>query len=54
MKTVVLKFDSLSVTQEKLDDIFNFVFNKIAEYEALDNSKLLSDTYNNLGEHNNE
>lgn len=49
-----IRYEALPATQEQLDDIFNFVFNKIAEYEAIDNSKQLSNTYNSLGDKPNE
>lgn len=53
-KLIEIHYEPLPVTQEQLDDIFNFVFNKIAEYETIDNSKQLSNTYNSLGDKTNE
>ena len=49
-KTMKIKYEAIPTTEEQITDIFRFVFDKIAEYEALDNSNSLSNTYNRLGD----
>ncbi len=54
VKLVDVRFETIPVTQEKLDEIFFYLFDELAKIGVLDKSQELSDTYNNLAGDNHE
>ncbi len=48
LKSIEIIYEPIPVTQEKLDEIFFYLFDELAKIGVLDRSVELSDTYNSL------